>query len=69
MREWERTDEVIAQIEEEPAISFVVLGAATGREGPGPLVTSLTGKLVGRLHVPLVIVPGNMSEDELAQFA
>ena len=69
IREGNRRDEVIEQIQEDPSISFLVLGAATGRDGPGPLVTALTGRSVGQLHVPVVIIPGNMSEDEIASFA
>jgi nucleotide-binding universal stress UspA family protein len=69
MREGNRRDEVIRQIQEDPTISFLVLGAAIGRDGPGPLVTALIGRAVGQLHIPIVIVPGNMSEDEIASFA
>ena len=69
IREGNRRDEVIAQIQEDPSIAFLILGAATGRDGPGPLVTALTGRSVGQLHVPVVIIPGNMSEEEIASFA
>jgi nucleotide-binding universal stress UspA family protein len=69
IREGERRDAVIAQIQEDPSISFLILGAATGRDGPGPLVTALTGRWVGQLHIPIVIVPGNVSEDEIESFA
>jgi nucleotide-binding universal stress UspA family protein len=69
IREGERRDAVIDQIKEDPSIAFLVLGAATGRDGPGPLVTALTGRWVGQLHIPIVIVPGNVSEEEIASFA
>ena len=69
IREGNRRDEVIQQVHEDPSIAFLVLGAATGRDGPGPLVTALTGRSVGQLHVPIVIIPGNMSEEEIASFA
>lgn len=69
MREGNRRDEVIEQVKEDPSIAFLILGAATGRDGPGPLVTALTGRSVGQLHVPIVIIPGNMSEEEIASFA
>jgi len=69
IREGDRRDEVVKQIQEDPSIGFLILGAATGRDGPGPLVTALTGKWVGQLHIPLVIVPGNVSEYEIASFA
>jgi len=29
------------------------------------LITALTGKYSSRLHLPLVIVPGNLSDEEV----
>ncbi len=52
-------------LEEEPSIAILVLGASTGKRGPGPLVEALTGKLIGKLHVPVTIVPGNLSNEEV----
>lgn len=69
IREGDRRDAVIEQIQEDPSIAFLILGAATGREGPGPLVTALTGRWVGQLHIPIVIVPGNVQEEEIESFA
>ena len=50
-------------LDEEPSISILVLGANTGTRGPGPLVEALSGKLVGKLRVPVTIVPGNLSDE------
>lgn len=69
IREGVRLEEVIKLIQEEPDISILILGAAVGPQGPGPLVSSLTGKMVGRLRVPLVIVPGNLSDEALDALA
>ncbi len=69
LREGNIRDELLALIEEESAISILVLGAATGTEGPGPLVTHLAGKLSGRLRVPIAIVPGILSDEQLAMIA
>jgi hypothetical protein len=46
-------------------VSILVLAAGTGPEGPGPLVSYLTGKAVGRLRIPLTIVPGSLTPDQL----
>ena len=62
-------EEVVKLIEEEPDISILILGAAVGPQGPGPLVSSLAGKMVGRMRVPLVIVPGNLSDEDLDALA
>ncbi len=42
----------------------LVLGAGTGKNGPGPLVTQLT-KTSGVLPVPMTIVPGDLSKEKL----
>jgi nucleotide-binding universal stress UspA family protein len=66
VREGVRRDELLKLIDEDPTISVLVLGAGTGPEGPGPLVSHVTGpKLVGRLRVPLTIVPGALGPDEV----
>jgi hypothetical protein len=66
LREGKVRDELLKLIEEEPSISILVLGAATGPEGPGPLVTHLAGKIAGRLRIPVTIVPGGLTDDQLA---
>jgi len=42
-----------------------VLAASAGAEGPGPLITALTGKALTKLRVPLTIVPGGLTEQQL----
>jgi nucleotide-binding universal stress UspA family protein len=58
-------DELLKLLDEEPSISILVLGAGTGPKGPGPLVSALAGKLSGKLRVPITIVPGSLTEDEV----
>lgn len=65
LREGERRDELLKVIEQEPRISILVLGASTHKDGPGPLVTHLAGRLSGRLRVPITIVPGGLSDEQL----
>ena len=65
VREGGPDDEIVKLIEEEPGISILVLGAGTDKKGPGPLVTSLAGKLSGRFPIPITIVPGNLSEEQI----
>ncbi len=69
VREGARRDELLKLIDEEPTISILVLGAATGPRGPGPLVSALTSKFVGRLRVPVTIVPGNLSLEDVDNVA
>lgn len=65
IREGELTEEVMNLINEERSISLLVLGASTGTEGPGPLVTNLVESRVGALRVPVTVVPGGLSEKEI----
>jgi nucleotide-binding universal stress UspA family protein len=66
IREGRRRDELLALLEEEPSISILVLAAGTGPEGPGPLVTHLVGKMSGRMRVPITVVPGSLSDAQIA---
>ena len=43
---------------------MLVLAAATGKEGPGPLVASLA-KTAGEFPIPVGIVPGHLSDADL----
>ncbi len=65
LREGSRVECLIQLIKEEPEISILVLGAATGGKGPGPLIAALTGKLREALKIPVTIVPGNLSDEEI----
>mgnify|MGYP003352371369 CR=1 FL=1 len=57
-------DELLAAIDEDPAISILVLAAGVGPKGPGPLISWLTsGEFT--LKVPLTIVPGALTEEQL----
>jgi nucleotide-binding universal stress UspA family protein len=65
LREGQRRDQLFQLIEEEPDISILVLGASTGKGGPGPLVSALTGKYLGRLRLPITIVPDSLAAEEI----
>src|SRR5215813_10735396 len=65
IREGSRRDELVKLLTEDHSISVLVLGSASGSEGPGPLVTAFSGKLGSQLRIPLTIVPGALSEAEI----
>ena len=65
IREGSRRDELLALINEEPRVSIMVLAAGTGPEGPGPLISYLTGKPAARLRIPITIVPGSLTMEQL----
>ncbi|MGR3541296.1 MAG: universal stress protein [Hasllibacter sp.] len=64
IREGDPLTEILAQVRDDPEVGVLVLGAADGRKGPGPLVTALT-KQAGTLAVPVTVVPGELSKERL----
>jgi nucleotide-binding universal stress UspA family protein len=65
IREGRTQDQLLALINEEPGISILVLAAGTGASGPGPLVTHLSGKVAARLRIPITIVPGGLTVEQV----
>src|SRR5690606_38093511 len=62
IREGKPQEEILAQIDEDPDIHVLVLGAASG-DNPGPLVSEFGGPLLSALPVPVLFVPGNLSDE------
>ncbi len=69
IRVGERAEEIIRLIREDEDISFLVLAAGSSKEGPGPLVTTLAGRAVSTFPVPIVIVPGGLTDEEIDALA
>ncbi len=65
VREGAPRDAIVQLIEEEPAISILVLGAGTHKKGPGPLVSSIAGRLSGKFPIPITVVPGTLNDEQL----
>ncbi len=64
IREGEIAEQILGLIEEDEDISVLVLAAGVGTEGPGPLVSSL-GTTAGAFPIPVAIVPGHLTDEEL----
>ena len=64
IREGEPLQEIIAQVQDDPEIGLLVLGAAVDKKGPGPLVSHMT-RSAGSLPIPVTVVPGDLSKDRL----
>jgi len=64
VREGATADEIIGLIEEDEDIAILVLAAGTSKEGPGPLVAGF-GSNAGDYPIPVAIVPGHLSDEEL----
>ena len=65
IREGDRSEELIKLMDEEPNISTLVLAAGTDASGPGPIISYLIGKGARHVNVPITIVPGTMTVDEI----
>lgn len=64
IREGEPIPEIISQVTEDPEVGVLVLGAGTGSDGPGPLVSALT-RMASSIPVPVTIISGDMTEERL----
>ncbi|MGA2055269.1 MAG: universal stress protein [Bradyrhizobium sp.] len=64
IREGDPTEQVIDVIEKDVDIAILVLAANPGPEGPGPLISAMTAA-VGTFPIPIVIVPGDLSDAEI----
>lgn len=69
IREGKPADEILGLIGEDEDIAILVLAAATDKEGPGPLVSSMAGRLAGHFPVPVTIVPGSLADEDIAAIA
>ncbi|HEY8573468.1 universal stress protein [Phenylobacterium sp.] len=56
---------------DDPDIKILVLAAATGGRGPGPLVASMAKEGVkwGARKLPVTVVPGDLTDQEIAELA
>lgn len=65
IREGDRATEVLAQIEDDPEVGVLVLGAGATGDGPGPLVTQLITRQHATMSVPITIVPGGLTKERI----
>jgi len=68
IREGEVAEEILKLIDEEEDIAVLVLAAGTGKDGPGPLVSEL-GKSAGNFPIPVAVVPGHLTDEQLDAMA
>jgi nucleotide-binding universal stress UspA family protein len=65
IREGDTKDELLALMSEDSSIRILVLAAAAGKQGPGPLVSALAGQMSGNLAMPIIVVPGSLSDEQI----
>ena len=70
IREGKLEEELVRLVgERENNFALLILGAASGSDGPGPLVSHVIGKLTGSLRIPVTVVPGEMTDEEIDAIA
>jgi nucleotide-binding universal stress UspA family protein len=70
IREGKLLEAIQQQIEEDEDVAVLVLGASKEAAGPGPLVSSLAmGSAAGKFPIPITIVPGDLTLEEIQALA
>lgn len=64
IREGPLPEQLMQLLESEPDLSVLVLGASSGSEGPGRIISHVM-KRVGRLPIPVTIVPGGLTDEQI----
>ncbi len=64
IREGDVAEQILALIDEDEDIAALVLAAAAGKDGPGPLVANLS-KTAGSFPIPVAIVPAHLTDEDL----
>lgn len=67
IREGDKATEVLAQIDDDPDVGVLVLGAGATGDGPGPLVTQLITRQTASMSVPITVVPGGLTKDRIIE--
>lgn len=70
IREGKLVDAIQQQIEDDEDVAVLVLGASKESSGPGPLVSTLAmGSTSGKFPIPITIVPGNLTMEQIQALA
>ncbi len=64
IREGSWIEQLLKLIEEDEDIAILILAAGTAKEGPGPLVSAIA-RTAGEFPIPVAIVPGHLTDEEL----
>lgn len=65
IREGLLSDEVCKVLEEDASANMLIMGKAPEEAGKKDLITMLSAELVGKILVPMMIVPGNLTDKQI----
>lgn len=69
VREGRTADQVQALIKEDKAISILVLAAGLSKDGPGPLVSAIARPGASSYPIPVTVVPGSLTDQQVDALA
>jgi nucleotide-binding universal stress UspA family protein len=69
IEEGPKVDVIRRVIERDTDIAVLALGASIELRGPGPLVSSLAGSQAGTFPVPITVIPGGLTIDDIRSMA
>ena len=64
IREGKAVEQIHALIEEDRDISILVLASGSTKDGPGPLVSALSGRAAA-FPIPVTVIPDALTDDEI----
>jgi nucleotide-binding universal stress UspA family protein len=69
VREGKTRETVMSLLKEDADIMVLVLASGVGREGPGPLVSLVAQQAQLAYPIPVTIVPGGLSDNDIDELA
>jgi len=66
VREGTKAEQIEKLISEDQDIAILVLASGTSSEGPGPLVSAFAIRSSNALPIPVTIIPGGLTDQQIA---
>jgi hypothetical protein len=67
--EGHKVDVIRKVIDQDKDIAVLTLGASVDQRGPGPLVSQLAGAQAGTFPVPITVIPGGLTIEDIRSMA
>ena len=65
IREGKKIDKIVEIIEEDKSIRALILAGSSNANNQGPLVSYFSSKGMGKLRVPVIIIPGHLDKEAI----
>lgn len=67
IREGLISEETIKVLEEDSSINMLIIGKAPKEAGKKDLISMLTSELAGKIMIPMMVVPGNLTAKQIEE--